>query len=64
MGKKWEYKLEHWKPGWLGGGGSLPDVEKQLNKQGEEGWELVKFEWTNSDYDFSWLMLFKRPLEE
>ena len=62
MGKKWEYTLVYWKPGWLGGG--QPDVEKQLNEQGKEGWELVKFEWVNPDHDFSCRMLFKRPLEE
>ncbi len=62
MVKKWEYNLVDWEPGWLSR--DLPDVEKQLNKQGKEGWELVKFEWMNPDHDFSCRMLFKRPLEE
>ena len=61
MGKKWEYTLEFWEPGWFSGG--LSGVEEQLNKWGKEGWELVKFEWVNPDPDFSCRMLFKRPLE-
>ena len=62
MGKKWEYTLELWQPGWLDG--NLLSVEKQLNKWGEEGWELVRFEWVKPDDDMSCRMLFKRPLEE
>ncbi len=64
MSRKWEYKLEYWKPGWRSG--DLPAVEKQLNMWGGEGWELVKFEWVKpDDYDdVSCRMLFKRPLEE
>ena len=61
MGKKWEYKLVNWEPGWFSDGNARA-VEEQLNKQGGEGWELVKFDWTI--LDVSCRMLFKRPLEE
>ncbi len=51
--QRWEYKHEYWK----NRAGS--DLEKLLNKFGEDGWELIALSWDNDETGCG--LTFKRP---
>jgi hypothetical protein len=65
---KWEYKtlkLEH-ASGWFGLGGNVDEagIDKEMNRMGKEGWELVSALDTNSSNGATRfvILIFKRPL--
>jgi hypothetical protein len=38
--QEWEYKVEYWKPSWMG-----ETFQGMLNKLGQDGWEVIAVKW-------------------
>ncbi len=59
------YTYKYDTEGWMGGKVDVSELQADLNRLGEDGWELVSSPTTNQGqgYTRSMIMIFKRKLE-